>query len=249
MQHKYSTLCYIHVAHIGSYRNWSMKYCIANSSKTWKRRRTLCLPLCIWILKNVPLRYYLKLCQRFSLKKPSKFSISCKLVKGSESNHISIHRKYELIEPQLSTMARLCASCIVSAFQQFSIGASKKRAFNLTDASGDINARAVKMRKLDETNASVDIMQSNDEPNSLPIVKCPQSLQTALRYLFKLFTMIYLVDEITPNSYFVCKFFKILQQCGRNRIKPVLNLLPTGLIQSLLKSMSYDDFNYDFILR
>lgn len=147
-------------------------------------------------------------------------------------------------------MARLCASCIVSALQQFSIVASKKRAFNLTDASCDINARAVKMRKLDETNASMDIMQSNDDQTSLSTtVTCSQSMQTALRYLFKLFTMIYLVDEITPNSYFVCEFFKILQQCGRNRIKPVLNLLPTGLIQSLLKSMSYEDFTYDFILK
>lgn len=105
------------------------------------------------------------------------------------------------------------------------------------------------MRKLDETNASVDILHAIEEPNSLSPEKCPESLQVALQYLFKLFTMIFLADEVTPNTAFVCKFFKILQQCGSNRIKPVLNLLPSGLIQSLLKSMACKDFNYDFVLK
>lgn len=145
-------------------------------------------------------------------------------------------------------MARLCGSCIVSTLQQSSAGSSKKRSHNLTDGSGD--ARAAKMRKLDETNASLDIMQSTDGLKASSVTEqCPESLKMALNHLFKLFTMIYLTDELTPNTYFVCKFFKTLQQCGRNRIKPVLNLLPAGLIQSLLKSMSSDDFKYDFILK
>lgn len=146
-------------------------------------------------------------------------------------------------------MARLCVSCIVSTLQQSSAGASKKRSYNSADAGGDMNARAAKMRKLDETNASVEMMQSNEEQHLSSTEKCPESLRLTLQYLFKLFTMIYLADELTPNTVFVCKFFKILQQCGSNRIKPVLNLLPAGLIQSLLKSLSSNDFNYDFILK
>lgn len=159
------------------------------------------------------------------------------------------HRKYELVEPKLSTMARLCVSCIVSTLQQSSAGAMKKRSHNLTEANGDINGRPSKMRKLDETNASVDIPQSNDEQNACATEKCPDALQTALQHLFTLFASIYLTDELTPNTFFVCKFFKILQMYGSNRIKPVLNLLPPGMIQSLLKSMSSNSFNYGFILK
>lgn len=156
-------------------------------------------------------------------------------------------RKYELIEPQLSIVANLCVSCIVSSLQQSSVGgASKKRSYNLIDTGGDINARAAKMRKLDEANSAVEIMQPTDEQTR---EKCPEALKTALQYLFKLFSMIYLTDELTPNTFFVCKFFKLLHQYGTSRIKPVLSLLPTGLIQSLLRSMNSNDFNYDFILK
>lgn len=102
------------------------------------------------------------------------------------------------------------------------------------------------MRKLDETNGAVETMQPKDEKAR---EKCPEALQTALQYLFKLFTMIYLTDELTPNTFFVCKFFKLLHQCGNSRIKPVLSLLPTGLIQNLLRSMNSNDFNFDFILK
>lgn len=153
-----------------------------------------------------------------------------------------------MIEPQLSIMAHLCVASIVSTMQQSSVGSPKKRSHSLVDAGGDSN-RATKMRKLDETNASVDILFANDDLNSSPAEKCSEPLQSALQHLFKLFTMIFLTDELTPNTAFVCKFFKILQQCTNDRIKPVLNLLPAGLIQSLLKSMSSTDFNYNFIVK
>lgn len=145
-------------------------------------------------------------------------------------------------------MARLCASCIVSTLQHSSGAASKKRSHNLTDANGDIN-RPSKMRKLDETNAYVDILQSNDEQNVSAIERCPDALQTALKHLFTLFKSIYLTDELTPNTFFVCKFFKILQLYGSNRIKPVLHLLPPKMIQNLLKSMTSNNFSYGFILK
>lgn len=146
-------------------------------------------------------------------------------------------------------MARLCVSCIISTLQQTVTGASKKRLYNLTDTSGDMNARAAKMRKLDDTNAPLDIMQSNDRQQTSITEKCPDALQLALQHLFKLFSMIYITDELTPNTFFVTKFFKMMQRCGNNRIIPVLNLLPDGLIQNLLKSMSSNNFSYDFILK
>lgn len=115
----------------------------------------------------------------------------------------------------------------------------------MTDTNGDVNGRAAKLRKLDETNAAVEIMHPNEEP----MKRCPQALQSALQKLFKLFSMVCLVDELTPNTFFVREFLKILQRADRQRTRPVLKLIPSGLMKSLLKTMSTAEFKYDFILK
>lgn len=82
---------------------------------------------------------------------------------------------------------------------------------------------------------------------SSPVIREP--LQTCLQNLFKMFAQFTVADNLTPRIYFIFQFLTLLQQCGKDRVKPALKLLPNGLIQNLLKVMITNDFTYDFILK
>lgn len=158
-------------------------------------------------------------------------------------------RKFELIEPQLSVLARLCVYCIASALEHDTRIIAKRRLHNISDPS-DTSGRSAKMRKLDYPSgvfASVGVNnQAQDESTTYPI---REPLLSCFQNLFNIFAQITITDELTPKLYFVQKFLTFLQECGSNRIVSVFSLMPSGLIPNLLKVMNTNDFSYDFILK
>ena len=179
-------------------------------------------------------------------------------------------RNFELVEPQSTVLARLCVYCIVSTLEQPLTGHQKKRGHNTmgdgTSSSSDdlLTGPMAKMRKLDEANNTNmnDFSAIMDSANGLTgnaggggasSLEQPttirEPLQTCLTNLFKTFGQFAVFDDLSPKIYFVFHFLTLLQQCGKDRIKPVLKLLPPGLVQNLLKVMITNEFTYDFILK
>lgn len=96
----------------------------------------------------------------------------------------------------------------------------------------------------DVTHEASTVMATQDAP-----VVVHEPLQTGLQSLFKTFAQFVAVDDLSPRICFIAHFLYLLVQCGRDRIKPVLKLLPPGLVQNLLKVMVTDDRTVGFILR
>lgn len=156
-----------------------------------------------------------------------------------------------MIEAQATVLARLCVYCIISALDApIKI---KKRSHAMSDNS-DSSGRLSKVRKLnDNSTASGEIKEEidasqMDQSNDKDAIREP--LLTCLQSLFKNFAMFAMTDELSPKTYFIYQFLLLLQQCGGPiRIKPILKLVPQGLVQNLLKVLKTNDTMFDFILR
>lgn len=169
-------------------------------------------------------------------------------------------RKFELIEPQSTSLARLCVYCIISALELCLNSTTKKRKLSNASDSNDFAGRIAKMRKLnpdESSNSSLTDYPMQDDfsstmagiftEQSQPVIREP--LQTCLQNLFKMFAQFTVIDDLSPRICFIYQFLAMLQQCGKDRIAPALKLLPNGLIQNLLKVMATNDLAYDFILK
>lgn len=75
------------------------------------------------------------------------------------------------------------------------------------------------------------------------------SLQYAVQHIFQLCQQFVNTDELSPRIYFVYQFISLLVECGKERVKPVLKLLPINLISNLLKVMLTDDISTGLIAR
>lgn len=163
-----------------------------------------------------------------------------------------------MIEPQLSALARLCVYCIIST-----LGIKPAKAKTLPNGTDD-NERPAKIRKLEDS--PFDILASGQEKgpnlinadnNGTPMTsattttkfKMREPLRICLRDLLQSLYQLTFTNELTPKVVFVHQFLTYLHRCDRNRIGPVLNLIPTGLMKNLLKVMSTNEFSYDYILR
>lgn len=163
-----------------------------------------------------------------------------------------------MIEPQLSALARLCVYCIIST-----LGIKTTKTKTLLNGSDD-NERPAKIRKLEDS--TFDILASdhekgqnslNGDNNTTPITptatttkfKMREPLRICLRDLLQSLYQLTFTNELTPKVLFVHQFLTYLHRCDRNRIEPVLNLIPTELMKNLLKVMSTNEFSYDYILR
>lgn len=124
----------------------------------------------------------------------------------------------------------------------------------------DIGARMLKIRKLnpdESSNSSLnDYPMQDDFGNGITntmteqnAVTIKEPLHSCLQNLFKMFAQFTIADDLSPRICFIFQFLTLLQQCGKDRVTPVLKLLPSGLIQNLLKVMGTNDFTYDFILK
>lgn len=129
---------------------------------------------------------------------------------------------------------------------------SKKRSRNEMEDIENVCANA-KIRKLnmDQSgdSSSSDYFTENIISREPPMT-VREPLQKCLQKLFKIFAAQCLAqDGTSPEVYFIFQFLSILVQCGKDRVKPVLKLLPQGMVQNLIKLIITDEVTVGFILR
>lgn len=125
-----------------------------------------------------------------------------------------------------------------------------KRASNGGDASD--TDRPSKVRKLNDGS-----IEEGRPPNASPAIdenppqtsKMREPLKECMEELFQLLYQLTFSTELTPKVIFVHQFLVLLHRYGGTRIRPILPLIPNGLMQNLFKILSVDDFSYDFILK
>lgn len=157
------------------------------------------------------------------------------------------------MEPQSLVLARLCVMCILSTMETQNLRPQKKRRSRPSETDDvDMLGPMLKSRKMDTDGNSIsDVTLESSAVSATqdPPVVVHEPLQTGLQSLFKTFAQFVAVDDLSPRICFIAHFLYLMVQCGRDRIKPVLKLLPPGLVQNLLKIMVTDDRTVGFILR
>ncbi|XP_055534886.1 mediator of RNA polymerase II transcription subunit 24 isoform X2 [Wyeomyia smithii] len=162
----------------------------------------------------------------------------------------------EIIDPFSRVLAKLCVYCIIATMEA-PTSPTKKRSRTALTAAGegdelDALCPTPKLRKMGSEScdsSSSDFMLENalavrDGPSNLK-----EPLQTCLQALFKTFAQYIVSDELSPKIFFMFQFLSLLVEVGKDRIKPVLKLIPNGLIQNMLKINATDDMTVGFILR
>lgn len=182
------------------------------------------------------------------------------IVWSSEENNLIVVfycRKFELKEPQLSILARLCVYCIVSSLEKTS--KKTKRSLNENDAND--SERPAKVRRIDDSllemlsdgGCPADRMDTNangdNDATASSATKVHEPLKSCLQELFRTLYKLTFSSDLTPKVQFVHQFLTYLHRCGGDSILPVLNIIPAGLMKNLLKISNDTTFNYDFILR
>lgn len=165
-------------------------------------------------------------------------------------------RKFELIEPQLSVLARLCVYCIISSLEK-TADKSKRQSNGKETIDGE---RPAKIRKIDDSllemltdgQEKMETVSNGDNETSTTsssTVRIQEPLKSCLRNFFQTLYKLTYSSELTPKVLFVRQFLIYLHRCGGECITPVLNIIPNGLMKNLLGIASDTAFNYDFILR
>ena len=134
----------------------------------------------------------------------------------------------------------------------------------MEEAAENLSMSANKIRKIGDnsdsscsndfimdTSSQMQIMSVGD--NSGDAGQINDALQDSLQYIFKVFTNFLLTsmeqNELSPNIYFIFQFLTLLVDCGKDRIKPIIKLIPNNLIQNLLKVMVTDEIKVGLICR
>lgn len=161
-----------------------------------------------------------------------------------------------MIEPQSTVLARLCVYAILATMDTASNTPNRKRSQPCDPEDMDPStAHILKSRKLNPDVTVVDsssgdfISESFTNARSESPIAIREPLQSCLQNLFKIFAQFLKSDELSPKINFIFEFLFLLVQCGKDNIKPVLKLLPNGLVQHLLKIITSDEFTVGFILR
>lgn len=167
-------------------------------------------------------------------------------------SNVDTFRSVELVEPQSSVVARLCVCAILSTLESPS-QVKKKRSRTLDPDDIDNLCPPSKSRKLNPDLTAGDSC-SSDMPmesviNREPPATVPEPLASCFQSLLKMFASFVTADEFSPKVHFIFHFLILLVQCGRDRVKPLLRLLPPGFVQNLLKIIVTDDFTPGLILR
>ncbi|XP_058460043.1 mediator of RNA polymerase II transcription subunit 24 [Malaya genurostris] len=160
----------------------------------------------------------------------------------------------EIVDPFSRVLAKLCVYCI-TATMEAPVSPTKKRTRTAMAGDGDeLDALCPtpKMRKVGSEScdsSSSDFMLENalaarDGPSTLK-----EPLQGCLQALFKTFSQYIVSDELSPKIFFMFQFLSLMVEIGKDRIKPVLKLIPNGLIQNMQKINATDDMTVGFILR
>ncbi|KAL0268602.1 UNVERIFIED_CONTAM: hypothetical protein PYX00_010471 [Menopon gallinae] len=167
-----------------------------------------------------------------------------------------LHNKLQcedLVEPQLSALARLCVYCIIAAAQSSpkDTPATKKRSRKEMEMEeNDPFYPASKLLKMNNGDISIGFMTpSASNPSPASSVRQPvmaPALQAACNELFNAFMIISNREgEISQQTHFVYKFLEMMVKCGRDKTKlvlqgqPLQNLMP-NLIRWLPDMVSVD---------
>ncbi|XP_059614559.1 mediator of RNA polymerase II transcription subunit 24 [Phlebotomus argentipes] len=157
----------------------------------------------------------------------------------------------ELMEPHSSVVARLCVCAILATLE--TPGRMKKKRSRTDQEDIETLCPPPKVRKLNPDLTAGDSCSSDMPTENLinrePPATVPEPLAGCFQSLLKMFATFVTTDEFSPKVHFIFHFLVLLVQCGRDRVKPLLRLLPPGFVQNLLKIIVTDDFTPGLILR
>ncbi|KAH8260610.1 hypothetical protein KR038_008678 [Drosophila bunnanda] len=180
----------------------------------------------------------------------------------------------DINEPQSLVLARLCVYCIISCLESRNANSSsaltamKKRSRSHDEE--ELTPNAAKVRKVigegsdnssDFTDPAATVGGASlggtqlgtaaaftAEVRATPLT-LREPLQTSVQHIFGVFVQFVSGDELSPKAVFVYQFISLLVECGGERVAPVLRLLPSNLVQQLLKVLVTDDIRVGLISR
>ncbi|KAH8376396.1 hypothetical protein KR200_004736 [Drosophila serrata] len=180
----------------------------------------------------------------------------------------------DINEPQSLVLARLCVYCIISCLESRNANSSsaltamKKRTRSHDEE--ELANNAAKVRKVigEGSDNSSDFTDTAATGGSAGLggtqlgtttaftgeVRATphtlrEPLQTSVQHIFGVFVQFVSGDELSPKAVFVYQFISLLVECGGERVAPVLRLLPSNLVQQLLKVLVTDDIRVGLISR
>lgn len=189
---------------------------------------------------------------------------------------LSLSCSDDINEPQSLVLARLCVYCIISCLESrspatASIVKKRSRSHDEDDLQSAV-ANVAKVRKVigdgsdnsndftDATNTAgvtgtgtTNVASLLGTTNSAELRTTPlnlkEPLQSSVKHIFRVFLQFVSGDELSPKAVFVYQFISLLVECGGERVAPVLRLLPTNLMQQMLKVLATDDIRVGLISR
>uniref|UniRef100_W8BVH2 Mediator of RNA polymerase II transcription subunit 24 n=2 Tax=Ceratitis capitata TaxID=7213 RepID=W8BVH2_CERCA len=178
----------------------------------------------------------------------------------------------EINEPQSHVLALLSVYCIISALEHrqgtiSTLQQKRTRTHSEADNSDLDLSNVPKLRKLNQEGGSDNSCSNDFLSDNHPLLTAVNSdttnkttgrdtirtatlkepLYSSVQYIFKLLQQFVTSDVLTPKVYFAYRFISLLIECGGERIRPVLKLLPVQLIQNLLKVMVSEDISVGLI--
>ncbi|RZF38214.1 hypothetical protein LSTR_LSTR005575 [Laodelphax striatellus] len=165
-----------------------------------------------------------------------------------------LHNKLQstdLVEPQSSAVAKLCAYCVFAASQaQTNSQKYPQRESEFTDELDDY-CPSNKMMRLDPAAAADSslavFMGLGSSLSSTPTLQEP--LLSALKAVFKDLSVIAEHSSyISQQTHFVFRFLEFIVRCGKDQARLVLQDMPNTLVPCLVRSLP-DLFTNDLVLR
>ncbi|XP_075220202.1 mediator complex subunit 24 isoform X2 [Lycorma delicatula] len=167
-----------------------------------------------------------------------------------------LHNKLQsidLVEPQSSAVAKLCAYCVFAASQAQTN--SQKHATREVEFAEDLEdyCPANKLMRLDQSTAAAatdtSLVFLGLGSGSTTTTSLQEPLLSALKSVFKALSVIAEhPSQISQPTHFVFRFLEYVVRCGKDRARSVLQDIPNTLVPCLVRALP-DLFTTDLILR
>uniref|UniRef100_A0A1B6MRZ1 Mediator of RNA polymerase II transcription subunit 24 n=1 Tax=Graphocephala atropunctata TaxID=36148 RepID=A0A1B6MRZ1_9HEMI len=159
----------------------------------------------------------------------------------------------DLIEPQSSALAKLCAYCIFAtsiSSGSSNSNSSKRSRHKMESEDLEELCPASKILRLDSSSspeAALMFLTSGNKESSSPPLQEP--LSSALKEVFKALSVIAeRTAHVSQQTHFVFRLLEYIVRCGKDRARPVLQGMPNTLVPCLVRALP-DLFTTDLILR
>ncbi|KAK9506154.1 hypothetical protein O3M35_008141 [Rhynocoris fuscipes] len=150
----------------------------------------------------------------------------------------------DIVEPQSTALAKLCAYCIYAAWQSQSSN-TRKRSYQDTEDLSDLIP--TKLLHLEEGPIPLKGSSCDQQQVQVPPLRPP--LSHSLKLMFNSFSLITEhMPYISQQTHFVFRVLELLVKCGRDQTRPVLQDMPNTLVPSLLRALP-NLFSTDLVLR